>query len=113
MFSGNDCATLRFHEQDTSFFVKLKMSNRELDTLVDSGFTKSILHKEGIELKADVNQGIKCSEVKAIFLFPNGSIESALGQATLPCTVDGVQKYVDYKVVPNFKYQCVLGMDAI
>ena len=31
----------------------------------------------------------------------------------LPSTLDVVQKCVEYKVVPNFKYQCVLSMDAI
>ena len=48
-FLENDCAALKFYEQGTRFFVKLKIANRELDALVDSGSTKSILGKEGIE----------------------------------------------------------------
>ena len=81
-FSQNDCAALNFYEQGTRFFVKLKIANRELDALVDSGSTKSILGKEGIELAVEFNQEIKPSEVKAI-LFPNGSIVSfKLGGAT-------------------------------
>ena len=80
---------------------------------MDSGSTKSILGKEGIELAAEFIQEIKPSEVKAI-LFLNGSTESVLGQVALPSTLDVVQKCVEYKVVPNFEYQCVvLGMDAI
>ena len=86
--------------------------NRELHALVDSGSTKSILGKEGIELAAEFNQEIKPSEVKAILL-PNGSTESVLGQVALPSTLDVIQIYAEYKVVPNLKYQCVLGMDAI
>ena len=111
-FSENDCAALKFYEQGTRFFVKLKIANRELDALVDSGSTKSILGKDGIELAAEFNQEIKVSEVKAI-LFLNGSIESVLGQVALTSTLDVVQKCVEYKVVPNFKYQCAMGMDAI
>ena len=60
---------------------------------MDSGSTKSILGKEGIELAAEFNQEIKPSEVKAI-LFPNGRIESVLGQVALPSTLDVVQKCV-------------------
>ena len=88
------------------------IANRELDALVDSGSTKFIPGKEGIELAAEFNKEIKPFEIKTI-LFPNGSIESVLGQVVLPSTLDFVQKCVEYKVVPNFKYQCVLGMDAI
>ena len=88
-FSENDCAAVKFYEQGTRFFVTLNIANRELDTLVDSGSTKSILGKEGIELAAEFNQEIKPSEVKAI-LFPNGSIESVLGQVALPSTLDVV-----------------------
>ena len=51
---------------------------------MDSGSTKSILGKEGIELAAEFNQKIKPSEFKAI-LFPNGSIESVLGQVVQKC----------------------------
>ena len=111
-FSENDCAALTFYEQGTRCFVKLKFANRELGALVDSGSTKSILVKQGIELAAEFNQEIKPSVVKAI-LFPNGSIELFLGQVALPSTLDVVQKCVEYKAIPNFKYQCVPGMDAI
>ena len=79
---------------------------------MDSSSTKSILGKERIELAAEFNQEIKPSEVKAI-LFPNDSIESVLGQVAIPSILDVIQKCVEYKVVPNFKYQCVLCMDAI
>ena len=79
---------------------------------MQSGSTKSILGKEGIELAGKFNQEIKPSEIKAL-LFPNGSIESVLGQVALPKTLDVVHKCVEYKVVPNFKYQPVLDMDAI
>ena len=89
-FSENDCAALKFYEQGTRFIVKLKIANRELDALVDSGSKKSILGKEGTELAAEFNQEIKPSEVKAI-LFRNGSIESVLGQVTLPSTLDVIQ----------------------
>ena len=41
--------------------------------------------KEGIELAAEFNQEFKPSEVKAI-LFLNDSIQSVLGQDTLPST---------------------------
>ena len=54
-FSGNDCAALKFYEQGTRFFVKLKIANRELGALVYSGSTQSILDEEGIELAAEFN----------------------------------------------------------
>ena len=66
------------YEQGTRFFVKLKIANRELDALVDSGSTKSTLGEEGIVLAAEFNQEIKPSKVEDI-LFPNGSIELVLG----------------------------------
>ena len=37
----------------------------------------------------------------------NGIIESVLGQIALPSTLDVIQKCVEYKVLPNFKYQCI------
>ena len=55
---------MKFYEQGTRFFVKLKIANRELDALVDAGSTKSILGEEGIELTTEFNQGIEPSEVK-------------------------------------------------
>ena len=39
----NNCAALKFYEEGTRFFLKLKIANRELDALVDSGSTESIL----------------------------------------------------------------------
>ena len=51
-FSENDCAAFKFYEQGTRFFVKLKITNRELGVLVDLCSTKSILGKDGIELAA-------------------------------------------------------------
>ena len=62
-----------------TFFVKIKIANRELDTLVDFASTKSILGKEGIELAAKFSQEIKPSGIEAI-LFPNYSIESVIEQ---------------------------------
>ena len=106
-FSENVCAALKFYKQGTRFFVKLKIASREFEALLDSDSTKSILGNQGIELVAEFNQEIKPSEVKAT-LFPNGSKESDLAQVVLPSTLDVVQKCVEYKVVLNFKYQCVL-----
>ena len=45
---------------------------------MDSGSTKSILGKEGIELAAEFKQEIESSEIKVI-LFANGSAELVLG----------------------------------
>ena len=50
-----DYTALRFYKQGTRFFVQLKITNRILDVLVDSGSTKSILGKEVIELAAEFN----------------------------------------------------------
>ena len=44
-------------------------------------------------------------------LFNNASIVSVLGQVMLPSTLDVVLKCLDYKLVPNIKYQSDLGMD--
>ena len=73
---------------------------------MDSGSTKSILGEE------EFKQEIKHFEVEAI-LFRNGSIESVFGHVALPSILDVAQKCVEYQIVPNFKYQCFLGMNAI
>ena len=46
-FLENDCAALKFYEQGTRFFVKLKIANRKFDALLDLGSTKSIMGKGG------------------------------------------------------------------
>ena len=66
MLTGGWDIALKFYEQRTRFFVKSKIANRQLDALVDSGSTKSILGKERIDLSAEFNQKIKISKVKTI-----------------------------------------------
>ena len=66
-FSEDDCAVLKFYEQGTRFFVKVKIDNRELDALLDSGSTKFILGKKGMESAVKFNQEIKPSKLKLFY----------------------------------------------
>lgn len=107
-----ECSAVTISNITERFFVKIKIGDSNLNTLIDTGSSRSILSEKSFQLTKQLNKNFQTSNVKAI-IFLNGNTQSTLGQIDLPCEIGTVTKEISFVVVKNFHYKCILGIDVI
>lgn len=91
--------------------LKLKIGDRVVTALVDTGATNSILGAVGWKLLADrFRQGMSHSGIEEISV-ANGSSNAVIGEVSVRVELNSTSRDIKFLVVPTLTYSHILGAD--
>lgn len=109
----HDCVSTVVNDIPDKFdprpFAEIIICGKSVRGLLDSGATSSILGKDAINFL--VACGLKINKASCVVSTADGTPNSVLGHVDINVKYNGVEKVVNFLVVPSLQHQIYLGMN--
>lgn len=107
----NVSPTFTYKSSDNRPYVTLKIFDRNLACLLDTGANRSVIGRFGLKFLKLFSLQLLPSDI--VLSTADGSEQSVAGSVLLPISVGGVVKLLDILVVPSLQHDVLLGMDFV